>query len=143
MIALDTNILVYAHRAHTAQHSAAARALQRASQDPNGWGFALPVLAEFWKVVTSRRSAGGPSSARQAAAFLEALFRAGAICWLPSAGAGQRLVEAAKRMDAVESAVFDLQIALICRDHGARELWTADVAFPSVSGLRVVNPLAP
>jgi len=40
VIALDTNLLVYAHRTGTAEHHAAARALERASHAPGGWGWA-------------------------------------------------------------------------------------------------------
>jgi predicted nucleic acid-binding protein len=38
--------------------------------------------------------------------------------------------------------VYDLQIALAARDHGATEIWTNDRAFSTVPGLTLVNPLA-
>jgi predicted nucleic acid-binding protein len=37
--------------------------------------------------------------------------------------------------------VHDARIAAICRDHGVRELWTADRDFSRFPTLTVVNPL--
>jgi predicted nucleic acid-binding protein len=45
MIAVGTNLLLYAHRA-------ARRALERAIGDGGGWGITQPSVAEFWSVVT-------------------------------------------------------------------------------------------
>ena len=72
MIAVDTNLLVYAHRAGLPEHRAARQALTRARNEMRGWGLALPCIAEFWSVVTHPASAGGPSAARQAHGFLAA-----------------------------------------------------------------------
>jgi uncharacterized protein len=37
--------------------------------------------------------------------------------------------------------VHDARIAALCRQHGVRELWSADRDFGRFSGLNVVNPL--
>jgi predicted nucleic acid-binding protein len=37
--------------------------------------------------------------------------------------------------------VHDARIAALCRQHGVRELWSADRDFGRFSGLAVVNPL--
>jgi len=37
--------------------------------------------------------------------------------------------------------IFDLQIALIAYEHGAREIWTHDRNFASVPSVRVRDPL--
>ena len=81
MIALDTNLLVYAHRAAVAQHQPARRAVTRASRSPGGWGFSLPVAVEFWSVVTHPTASGRPSTPNEAARFLAALETAGAELW--------------------------------------------------------------
>jgi predicted nucleic acid-binding protein len=41
MIAVDTDLLVYAHRAATAEHRLAVRALEHAAADSRGWGFSI------------------------------------------------------------------------------------------------------
>ena len=61
MIALDTNLLIYAHRATMPEHSAARRAIERAVIHPQGWGIPLPCLAEFWSVVTHPAATGTPA----------------------------------------------------------------------------------
>lgn len=47
MIALDTNLLIYAHQAGSRQHTSAVRALHKARASNAGWGFVLPAVAEF------------------------------------------------------------------------------------------------
>ncbi|MGH9518313.1 MAG: hypothetical protein ACRD2D_01640, partial [Terriglobales bacterium] len=86
VIALDTNLLVYAHRERAPEHAEVAAALMRVSRKQTGWGFPLPVISEFWRVVTHPAIPGGPSSPRQAGAFLQGLREAGALCWLPLPG---------------------------------------------------------
>ena len=58
MIALDTNLLVYAHRSAVAEHRSARQAIVRARTSSGGWGFSLPVVGEFWSVVTHLTAAG-------------------------------------------------------------------------------------
>ena len=141
MIAIDTNLLVYAHRAATPEHRAAKRALERASRDRAGWGICLPCVTEFWAVVTHPEAAGRPSTGAEATAFVNALVEAGAAVWGPGPGFAERLMQMADELAVTGPRVFDLQIALAAFDNGARELWTHDRAFVSVPGLRVVDPL--
>ena len=141
MIALDTNLLVYAHRAGLPEHRAARRAIERASRDARGWGIALASVAEFWSVVTHPESRGGPSSAVAASGFLAALSAAGARTWLPGEGFADRLLALAGRLGVQGPRVFDLQIALTAFDSGAAELWTHDSHFVALPGLRIHDPL--
>lgn len=142
MIACDTNLLVYAHRSSTPEHSAAAAALQRAQRVPTGWGFPLPVVAEFWRIVTHPSIPGGASSPTQASAFLRSLWRAGAVCWLPLAGFEGRLLAAGMQFEVTGVRVHDLQIALISLEAGARQLWTNDRDFVALPGLQLAWPLS-
>lgn len=142
MIAIDTNLLVYAHRAGAPEHQAARRAIQRASRHPNGWGIALPCIAEFWSVVTHPAGAGGASTAQQAHGFLRALIlEAGAKVWLPQHGFWERLAQAGGDLSLQGPRIFDLQIGLIAFENGATEIWTHDRAFAALPGLRFHDPL--
>jgi toxin-antitoxin system PIN domain toxin len=141
MIALDTNLLVYAHRARTPQHRAARRVIERAAGNPHGWGIATPVLPEFWSVVTHPACEGGPSTSVQASRFIEALRQAGAATWLPGPGFGERLLQVAADRRITGPRIFDLQIAMIAFENGATELWSHDSAFLTVPGLRLLDPL--
>jgi uncharacterized protein len=141
MIALDTNLLVYAHRAATAEHAAARAAIEQAAGSAGGWGLAAPAIAEFWSVVTHPAAQGRPSTPAEALAFLEQLVEAGAQVWSPGKGFGLRLGQLAAELKMVGNRIFDLQIALCAFEGGAQELWSNDARFATVRGLRLVNPL--
>ena len=142
MIAIDTNLLVYAHREALIEHRAARQALERAAADRQGWGIPLPTIVEFCSVVTHPAATGRPSTAAEARGFLQALVRdGGSHVWLPSPGFDERLLEAAVDARVKGPRIFDLQIALLALEHGAREIWTHDRHFLAPPGLRVVDPL--
>lgn len=142
MIALDTNLLVYAHRRGAPQHAAARRTIEEACGSAGGCGMAVQVVSEFWSVVTHPAAEGGPSSPEVAAGFLRALDDGGVRVFVPGPGFSERLVQSAVDLDVRGTRVFDLQIALCALDGGATELWTRDEKFVKVPGLRVRNPLA-
>ena len=142
MIAIDTNLLIYAHRAGMAEHGAARRAIRAAAAAPLGWGITLPSIAEFWSVVTHPASTGGPSTPQQAQAFLRALMvEAGAKVWLAHDGFWERLARLAADLRVQGSRIFDLQIALTAFENGASEIWTHDRSFVVFPGLLVHDPL--
>lgn len=141
MIALDTNLLVYAHRARVPEHAAARKAVRLAAE-ADGWGIAAPSLPEFWAIVTHPAASGRPSTGAQASGFIRALVTAGAEIWLPGPGFGERLLRMAADLGVTGPRVFDLQIALVAFENGATELWTHDKAFVKIPGLAVRDPLS-
>jgi predicted nucleic acid-binding protein len=142
MIALDTNLLVYAHREGTVQHDRARAAIIKALEDPRGWGIPVPAIAEFWSVVTDLRHPGGPSPSRLANHFIHYLVTEGrGNIWTPGPGFGRRLMRWAASLKVRGRKIFDLQIAVIAFEHGAKEIWTHDTNFTSVPGVKVLDPL--
>ena len=140
MIALDTNLLVYGHRSAVPESEVARGAIGRASASAAGWGFSLPVVGEFWSVVTHPAAPGRPSTGDEARRFITALQLAGAEIWMPRAGFALRLTRLAEDLSVSGPRIFDLQIALTAFEAGAAELWTADRSFTSVPGLPVIFP---
>jgi hypothetical protein len=142
VIAVDTNLLVYAHRRGLREHRAAQRAIEVASNDPRGWGISLQSVGEFWSVVTHPAATGRPSPPERATAFLRSLREQGGMSvWLPGGGFDDRLLQLASDLHVAGPRIFDLQIALTAFEHGAAELWTHDRGFVKVPGLRLVHPL--
>ncbi len=142
MIAVDTNLLVYAHRALTPQHAAAKKAVAAAAADTRGWGFTLTNLVEFWSVVTHPAASVRPSTPAEASSFIRALVRDGnARIWSPAEGFAQRLIKLASDMKVSGPRIFDLAIALTAAEGGADELWTHDARFVSAPGLQLRFPL--
>jgi predicted nucleic acid-binding protein len=92
VIAIDTNLLIYAHRVRAPEHRAAQRAIDLAAAAGPGWGISLPCIAEFWSIVTNPAAAGGPTPVADAARFLTSLVRDGeAQMWGTAAGFAERL----------------------------------------------------
>ena len=141
MIALDTNLLVYAHRIQMQEHVAAQAALEEAARRSGGWGIPLPCVGEFWMVVTHPQAEGGPALPRDAREFLSALAEAGARVLYPLAGFAERVAALGASLETRGVMIFDLQIGLIAKEAGAMEIWTHDRNFVSVPGLKVIDPL--
>ncbi len=123
MIAIDTSLLVYAHRAGCPEHSLAREAIERAAAEPDGWSIPMPCLFEFWSVVTHPSCVGGPSTPSTARRFIDSLVsEAGALVLLEGATFSQRCLQTAERLSVIGPRVFDLQIGLLCRDAGVTEV---------------------
>ncbi len=109
MIAVDTNLLVYAHRAAVPEHKSAQGALEQASRHDRGWGVAVSCLAEFWGLVTHAKAAGRPSTPAEAKDFVRVLVNDGGLqLWSPGPGFGPRLLQMATELSISGRRIFDL-----------------------------------
>ena len=136
MIAVDTNVLVYAHRAETALHQAATRRLVELAEGRGLWGLPVFCAGEFIRVVTHRRVFNPPSTLDEAIQFLERVVAAPACRILrPEAGFFELLTTVARDADARGNLAFNAQIAALCREHGASTLLTNDRDFARFEGL--------
>jgi uncharacterized protein len=141
VIALDTNILVYAHRAGCPEHQAARRAIEDAASHRDLWGIPSPCLFEFWSVVTHPSSTGGGSDPVSARRFIEALIQtAGAAILPPPPSLAPRCLQIAEQLDVRGPRIFDLQISLTALDAGVTEIWSHDAGFLGLPGLKIRDP---
>lgn len=142
MIAVDTNILVYAHRDDSPFHAAAAIRLRELAESRAPWALPWPCIHEFISVVTHPRIYDPASSTDEAIDQVNAWLESpsvvpiseGAAYWPGLSG----LLADGK---IIGPAVHDARIAALCIAHGVRELWTADRDFSRFPGLRTDNPL--
>lgn len=142
MIALDSNILVYAHRTILPQHTAARAALKRIALSGSPWGIPWPSLHEFLAKVSSPRLFSPPSTLDEIWREVD-LWRASPGMRLlgeteAHLGVLRRLIEAS---GASGGMIHDARIAAICLEHEVDALWTADRDFQRFPGLTVYNPL--
>jgi predicted nucleic acid-binding protein len=72
MIALDTNLLVYAHRQDSPWHERAHQALVALSQAKQAWAIPWPCLHEFLAIVTHPRIYDPPTPLGRALDQVEA-----------------------------------------------------------------------
>jgi toxin-antitoxin system PIN domain toxin len=130
VIAVDTNILVYAHREELSQHKAALGQLRQLAEDQAQWALPVFCLGEFVRIVTHPRVFSPPSSLDEAVAALRALAESPSlVLLLPGDRYWPLLQEAALEANATGNLAFDAQIVALCREHGVRALLTEDRDF--------------
>ena len=145
MIAVDTNVLVYAHRRESRSHEEAVAVIRSLAEGDSAWAIPWPCCYEFLSVVTNRRiwkddattpERGWDQIAAWAASpsnrligetddFLEILGRF------------------VQRPRVVGGVVHDARIAAICVAHGADVLLTRDRDFTLFPELRTQDPMSP
>ena len=72
MIAVDTNVLVAAHRRDADRHTRAAAAVRQLAEDPSPWAIPWSCVHEFLGVVTHPRIFRTPTGAADALLQVEA-----------------------------------------------------------------------
>ena len=143
MIAVDTNILVYAHRADAEWHDRAEQAVAGLAEGTAEWAIPWPCLHEFLAIVTHPRIFKTPTPSALAFGQVEAWLESPSLVVLSENddhfGA---LSEAARGARVTGPRLHDARIAALCLSHGVRELWTADRDFSLFPAVKTRNPLA-
>lgn len=143
MIALDTNVLVYARRTEAPNHARACTLLASLAEGDEPWALPWPCVYEYVRVVTHPRVFDPPSELARVLDDLASLLESPSLTLL---GEGPTHVawffEAAEDGAAVGNLAHDAHIAALCREHGVLELWTADRDFRRFAGLRSRDPFA-
>ena len=142
MIALDTNLLVYAHRPEMPFHGRARQVLSEGVAASEPLCVPWPCVHEFLAVVTNPRIFSDPTpmdvgldAVRRLLASLSGGFLAEGEGYLDS-------LERAARPALLQGAlVHDARVAALCLFHGVHVLWSADRDFSRFPDLTVVNPL--
>ncbi len=142
MIAVDTNILIYAHRKDSPFHDRAGKCVRRISQGSATWAIPWPCLHEFLAIVTHTRIFSPPTPLALALDQIDAWLEAPTLVLLAESVAHWSVLRALLASSRVTGPrVHDARIAALCSQHGVRELWSADRDFGRFPGFLVVNPL--
>lgn len=142
MIALDTNLLVYAHRAEMPLHDRARLVLNDLLAGTEAVGIPWPCIHEFIGAVTHRRTWAMAHTMEQAFVAIGRMMDSPQARLLgegPSHLATLRDLATASGIAGAQ--IHDARIAAICLSHGVRELWSCDRDFGRFPTLRVRNPL--
>jgi uncharacterized protein len=142
MIAIDTNVLVYAHRGDSPSHSAAQAALHQLGLSMLPWAIPWPCIHEFIAIVT------GPVFKKNATPLEAALDTVNTWITHPHC----RLISEtenhfsifgglSQRAKTRGGSLHDARIAAICIEHQIEEFWTLDRDFELYPDLRTRNPL--
>ncbi len=142
MIAVDTNILVYAHRADSPFHDRARLTLESLAAGRQPWAIAWPCVHEFLAVVTHPRIYKTATPAATAFAQLRALQALTHLAFIAESDDYlQHLEWLALAAKAQGGAIHNARIAAICLSNGVTALWSADRDFSRFPALPVRNPL--
>jgi toxin-antitoxin system PIN domain toxin len=140
VIALDTNILVYAHRAEMAQHAAARAARAALAEGDEPFGVPVTVATEFLRVVTHPRVFRPPTDMPTARAALDAVLDSPSARLLaPGPRHRALLAEAIEEGDATGNLVLDAAIVATCREHAVRTILTNDLDFRRFPSIEVAG----
>ena len=142
MIALDTNILVHAHRRDSSLHESAFAALRDLAESGKPWGICYHCLIEFYGVVTNRRIWSQPSNPSQAIQQINAWRESPSLRLLLDSASSLNELESIVCDAGVEGAlIHDARIVACCLDNAVAELWTVDRDFSRFPKIRTRNPL--
>jgi toxin-antitoxin system PIN domain toxin len=142
VIALDSNLLVYAHRRDSEQYPAARESIEALAEGRGLWAIPYPCIHEFVRNVTDPRIYSDPTSLDHAFDQVSAWAEIPTMRLLAEGGRHLDLLAVVARSGRVRgAAIHDARIAAICLEHGVRELWTADRDFGRFPSLKTRNPL--
>jgi len=142
MIAVDTNLLVYAHRRDSRWHVPSVQILESLAAGRDAWAIPWPCVHEFYAIATHPRIYDAPSKPAQAIEQLRAWRESPSLTLLAEDDAYWPVLESlVERSRVTGAAIHDARIAALCLRHGARELLTADRDFSRFPLLTTRNPL--
>lgn len=142
MIAVDSNLLVYAHREDSPWHHAAYARIVELAEGSASWAIPWPCIHEFLSIVTHPRIYSPPTPLEKAIDQVEAWLESPNLVLLSESEdywPQLRSILLAGRVSGPQ--VHDARIAALCQQHGVSELWTIDRDFSRFPGLTIRNPL--
>lgn len=141
MIGVDTNVLIYAHRAECAEHKIALGILKGLTEGKALWALTWATLYEFIRVVTHPRVFSPPTATSECLSVVQALAESPSLRIL---GEGPDhlsiMLETLKQADARGNLAFDAHIAALFKEHGVKEIISNDGDFHRFKSLKVNNP---
>lgn len=140
--AVDTNVLVYAHRREAREHEIARDVVRGLAEGVEPWGIPWPCVYEFFSVVTNARIwKETASTPEQAWAQISAWIAAPSVRLLhETEGFPDILAGLICRPRVRGAVVHDARVAAICIAHGVEKLLSRDRDFSLFPELGVQNP---
>jgi uncharacterized protein len=143
VLAVDTNVLVYAADADCEFHAPCRGWLERQRARPDVWYTTWAILYEFLRVTTHPRVMRRPWSAPAAWQFVAALLASPGLAVLAPT---QRHADVAEEViselpDLAGNLLHDAHTAILMREHGIRRICTRDTDFHRFPFLEVIDPL--
>ena len=142
MIAVDTNILVYSHRADSEWHDRAFAKLKQLAEAPEPWAIPWPCLHEFIAVVTHPKIFSPPTPMAAALSQVAAWLESPTLVMIAETDEHWPTLNRILTESRVSGPrIHDARVAALCLQHGVAELWSADRDFSRFPELKASNPL--
>ncbi len=139
-IAVDANVLVYAHRSESPKHATAVAKLEELARGPHQVALTWTVVYQFLRVVTHPKVFDPPSPIAAAWRFCGDVFAFPNAVLLSET---ERHAEVLDRLLAdvrpTGNLVHDAHIASVMLEHGVRDIVTNDADFRRFPGIRVIG----
>ena len=143
MIAVDTNLLVYAHRQDSQFHARAKECVRSAAEGVEPWSIPWPCVHEFLAVVTNPRIFKTPTPLDAALAQVTAWMKSPKLILLGEEPGAywEVFFQIARRAGISGGKVHDARVVALATLHGVDELMSADRDFSRFPELKIRNPL--
>lgn len=141
MIAVDTNILVYAHRKDSPFHKKAEALLRDCAQSSLSWAIAWPCLHEFYGIITHPRIYKTPTPRNMALAQIDNLIASPSLEILTETPDHWAVLKKIVHDGSIDGPkIHDARIAAICIENDITVLYTCDRDFSRFKELKTKNP---
>jgi uncharacterized protein len=143
MIAVDTNILVYAHRTDVPFHRKASETITTLAEGTKPWCFTWSTVHEFLSVVTNLKIFKTPTPLPAALAQVSAWMESPTLRVIGEDGDAywQSFQALVVRANVTGAKIHDARIASTVLQHGCELLYSADRDFSRFVSLKIKNPL--
>ena len=141
MLAVDTNVLVYAEIVSSRHHEKARNLITRLAEGPLPWAIPWPCLYEFLRVVTHPRVFHPPAPVQVAISDMKAILDSPSLLLLSETSRHLEIMqEIIKTSGVTGNLIHDAHIAALCVEHGVTELFTGDRDFARFRGFKISDP---
>lgn len=142
MIAVDTNLLIYAHRRDSPWYERASASIRGLAGSPSPWAIPWPCLHEFISIASHPKIYTPPTSIADTLQQVQFWLDSPSVVLLSEEKSYWKTLQALALTGQIRGPIIhDAKIAALCLTHGVRELWTADRDFSRFPALRTRNPL--
>ena len=138
-IAIDTNVLVYAHRDEMDKHDAAKVLIRRLVVGDTPWSIPVFCIGEFLRVVTHRGFFPSPTPLDEALEVIDSLLQSPSVHLLRPGDRYWKIFNRVALQAGVSgNLVFDAQIVALCLEHGFLTIVSDDRDMRRFEGIEAV-----
>lgn len=139
MKAIDTNVLIHAHREEMDKHKEALELIHDLAEGDTAWAIPVFCISEFLRIATHSRVFDPPTPLETALTAIEDLIQSPSVCLLfPQDGYWSIFTRVMRQGNALGNIVFDAQIVALCLEHGVQTLVSEDRDMRRFKDLEVI-----